>query len=134
MGVDALVALIIGKTYDKIGLISLMAIPIFTLPIPIFAFSQNYKLALVSVVLWGAMMGIHETIMRAAIADLTPIDQRGFAYGIFNTAYGAAWLFGGALMGLLYDFSISYLILFVIVIELISMSVFFLVKRTIVGA
>jgi MFS family permease len=129
MGVDALVALIIGKTYDKIGLVSLITIPVLTLPIPFFAFSHSYSLAVTSIVLWGAVMGIHETIMRAAIADLTPIERRGFAYGIFNTVYGASWFFGSALLGLLYDVSIGYLILFVVVMEVVSLPVFFLVKK-----
>ncbi len=129
MGVDALVALIIGKTYDKIGLKSLIIIPLLTLPISFFAFSYSYSLAVISVVLWGAVMGIHETIMRAAIADLTPLERRGFAYGIFNTVYGAAWFFGSTIMGLLYDISISYLILFVILMEVLSLSAFFLFKK-----
>lgn len=130
MGVDALVALIIGKTYDKIGLISLITIPLLTLPIPFFAFSHSYNLAVISVILWGAVMGIHETIMRAAIADLSPIEHRGFAYGIFNTIYGASWLLGSTLVGLLYDLSIGYLILFVVVMEVISVPVFFLIKNS----
>jgi len=134
MGVDALVALIIGKTYDKIGLISLITIPLLTLPTPFFAFSHIYNFAVISVVLWGMVMGIHETVMRAAIADLTPIEHRGFAYGMFNTVYGASWFFGSTLMGLLYDLSISYLILFVVLMEVISVPVFFLVKRVILLA
>jgi MFS family permease len=67
--------------------------------------------------------------MRAAIADLTPIERRGFAYGIFNTAYGASWFLGSALMGLLYGLSIKYLILFAVVMELISIPLFLLVRR-----
>lgn len=77
------------------------------------------------------VLGIQETIMRAAIADLTPIERRGFAYGVFNTMYGAGWFLGGALMGLLYEFSINYLILFAVVIELISILLFFLVRRAV---
>ena len=129
MGVDALAALVIGKTYDRIGLVALLAIPVLTLPIPFLAFSYSYSLVLISIVLWGVVMGIQETIMRAAIADLTPVERRGFAYGIFNTAYGASWFLGGALMGLFYDVSINYIFLFVIVMELISIPVFFLVRK-----
>jgi len=129
MGVDALAALVVGKTYDRIGLISLLAVPLLTLPIPFLAFSYSYSLVLVSIILWGVVMGIQETIMRAAIADLTPIERRGFAYGIFNAAYGASWLLGAPLMGLLYELSINYLILFAVVMELISIPLFFLVRR-----
>jgi len=129
MGVDALAALLVGKTYDKVGLISLLAVPFLTLPIPFLAFSYSYSLVLIGIVLWGVVMGIQETIMRAAIADLTPMERRGFAYGIFHTAYGASWFLGAALMGLLYEHSINYLILFAVVMELISIPLFFVVKR-----
>jgi predicted MFS family arabinose efflux permease len=130
MGVDAVAALLIGKTYDKIGLISLLAIPLLTLPIPFLAFSHSYSLVLIGMTLWGMVMGIQETIMRAAIADLTPVERRGFAYGIFNTVYGAGLLLGGALIGLLYELSINNLILFAVVMELISIPLLFMVRRT----
>jgi len=129
MGVDALAALLVGKTYDRIGLISLLTVPLLTLPIPFLAFSHSYRLVLMSIILWGMVMGIQETIMRAAIADLTPVDRRGFAYGIFNTVYGAGWFLGALLMGLLYELSINYLILFAVVMELISIPLFLLVRR-----
>jgi MFS family permease len=129
MGVDAAAALLVGKTYDRIGLISLLAVPLLTLPIPFLAFSHSYSLVLISIVLWGGVMGIQETVMRAAIADLTPIERRGFAYGIFNAVYGAGWGLGGVVMGLLYGHSISYLILFAVVMELISIPLFLSVRR-----
>ena len=103
MGVDGVVALIIGKAYDKIGLKTLISIPLLTLLIPFFAFSSSYGFALFGIILWGAVMGIHETVMRAAIADLIPMERRGAAYGIFNTVYGVSFLVGSAVMGFLYD-------------------------------
>jgi len=129
MAVDGVVALIIGKAYDKIGLKSLLAIPLLTLPIPFFAFTHNYSFAVVSIVLWGAVMGMQETIMRAAIADLVVIEQRGFAYGIFNTMYGASWFVGGALMGILYGFSPIFIMAFTLAAEIISIIVFFMSKK-----
>jgi len=131
MGVDALAALLAGKTYDRIGLISLLAVPLLTLPIPFLAFSHSYSLVLMGIILWGVVMGIQETIMRAAIADITPVERRGFAYGIFNTAYGAGWFLGAALMGLLYELSINYLILFAVIMELISIPLFLSIKRAV---
>jgi MFS family permease len=129
MGVDALAALLVGKTYDRIGLISLLAVPLLTLTVPFLAFSRSYSLVLMGIVLWGMVMGIQETIMRAAIADLTSVERRGFAYGIFNTALGTGWFLGGALMGRLYELSIHYLVLFAVIMELISIPLFFLVRR-----
>jgi len=131
MGIDALAALLIGKTYDKTGLMSLLTVPLLTLPIPFLVFSHSYSLVLIGMALWGVVMGIQETIMRAAIADLAPVERRGFAYGIFNTAYGAGLFLGAALMGQLYELSINYLILFAVVMELISIPLFFLVRRAV---
>ena len=131
MGVDGVVAIIIGKAYDKKGLKTLLTIPLLTLPIPFFVFSQSYASVLIGVVLWGAVMGIHETIMRAAIADLIPLARRGSAYGIFNTVYGLSWLIGATLMGFMYEFMPQAIIAFVIVMELISIPVFFLLKKEI---
>lgn len=129
MAVDALVAPVIGRIYDRVGLSCLMAIPLLSIPLPFFAFSHSYALAVVSVVLWGGVMGIHETIMRAAIADFSPVDRRGFAYGVFNTAYGVSWLVGGALMGLLYETSLNYLIAFAVLAEAVSIAVLLRLRK-----
>jgi MFS family permease len=130
MGVDGLVALIIGKFYDKAGMRSLTLIPLLTIPIPFLAFTTSYSLVLLGVVLWGAVMGIHETIMRAAIADMSPVQRRGLAYGIFNTAYGASWLLGGTVMGLLYEISISWIALFAVIAQLVSLPLLYLMRKT----
>jgi MFS family permease len=129
MGVDAVVALIIGKAYDRIGLVSLLALPLLTIPIPFLGFSGSYALAIAGVVLWGAVMGIQETIMRAAIADLTPMARRGLAYGIFNTAYGAAWFAGGVVIGILYERSIGLVIAFAVTMQLLSLPLVVLLRR-----
>ncbi len=129
MGVDAVVALIIGRIYDKIGFNSLITIPILTLPIPVLAFSHNYNFAIICIVLWGAVMGIHETIMRASIADIVPIEHRGTAYGIFNTIYGVSWFIGSVLIGFLYEISINSIFLFVLLMQVLSTFVFFILRR-----
>jgi MFS family permease len=129
MAVDAVAALIVGRTYDRIGLTSLLIIPLLTLPIAFFAFSTSYSSVLIGMVLWGVVLGVQETIMRAAVADLAPIERRGFAYGVFNTMYGAGWGLGGVVMGLLYSHSITYLIMFSVAMELVSIPIFVMIRR-----
>jgi len=133
MAVDGIAALAIGKAYDvmkhrsgneKAGLLTLVAIPALSALIPLFAFSMNIALVAVSVLLWGIVMGIHETIMKSAIADLTPMKKRGTGYGIFNTVYGAAMFVGASLMGVLYDVSLPLLIGVTIGIELLVVPIF----------
>ncbi|MDT8898581.1 MFS transporter [Thermanaerothrix sp. 4228-RoL] len=129
MGVDAIAALGIGRIYDRIGLKGMVLIPLLTLPIPFLGFSQSTALALFSAVLWGVVMSAHETVMRAAIADMVGKARRASAYGIFNTLYGAAWFVSGASMGFLYERSLSALLLFVTLTEILALVMFGLLQR-----
>lgn len=121
MGVDALVALVAGSLFDRVGLVVLLAVPLLSLPVAPLAFSASYGAAVAAVVLWGAVMGIQETVMRAAVAEMVPATGRGTAYGIFNAAYGLSWFLGSALMGLLYEIGVVYLIVFSVLLQLLSM-------------
>jgi MFS-type transporter involved in bile tolerance (Atg22 family) len=80
-------------------------------------------------VLWGIGMGAQESIMKAAVAGIVSPDRRGSAFGIFNTGYGVAWFLGSALMGMLYDVSVSALVIFSIVIQLAAIPVLLWVSR-----
>ena len=138
MGVDAVAAMAIGKTYDifkakrdneKAGLITLIAIPVFSLLIPGLVFSTKFSLVLTGVIVWGIVMGCHETVMKSAIADLTPLKKRGTGYGIFNAAYGLAIFIGSALTGLLYEHAISAVIVMSILIEIVAIPLFFIMRK-----
>jgi len=124
MGIDALFALIVGRLYDSIGLRSLLFVPVFTLPIPLFALARDPISLAIGVGLWGLVMAVHETIMRAAIADIVPPARRGTAYGIFNAGYGISLFCGSFIIGWLYDISLAYVILFVLIAILLSFMTF----------
>jgi len=121
MGVDAVVALVAGRLYDRVGMGSLVTIPLLALPLPWLIFGASYVPALAGIVLWGAVMGIQETTMRAAIADMTAPERRGLAYGIFNTAYGAAWMLGSTVLGCLYEIKLLYVTVFIVGLELLAL-------------
>lgn len=129
MGTDAIFALIIGRLYDRLGFKILIFTPLLGLSLPFLVFSHSYLTALFGMILWGASMGIQETILRAAIADLTVLSRRGLGYGIFNTSYGLALLAGGSLMGLLYEFSILYLWVFIVLAQVSSFPLLWFILR-----
>lgn len=129
MAIDGVFAVFIGKYYDKKGMNSLIMIPVLSIPIVIFGFSTNAVFAVVSIILWGCVMSIHETIMKAAVADITNVSNRGMAYGLFNTVYGMAMLLGSTAMGFLYKYSIHYIIIFVITAELLALISFIFLKN-----
>ena len=129
MGVDAIAALVFGRLFDRTGLSILMVAALISSLFAPLVFLGNSTLALAGMALWGIGMGAQESIMKAAVAGMVPMDKRGSAYGIFNTGYGLAWFLGSALMGILYDQSISFLVAFSIVMQLASIPVFFLAKQ-----
>jgi MFS-type transporter involved in bile tolerance (Atg22 family) len=75
-------------------------------------------------VVWGAALGIHESTLRAAVADLVPAGRRGTGYGIFTAIYGVAWLAGSTIIGALYSASLTGLIIFTVVTQLVALIAF----------
>ncbi len=131
MGVDAITALIIGSLFDRFKLRLLWFIPIFSIPIPILAFLGNEAvLIFISAILWGIVMGFQETIMKSAVAEITPVKKRGSAYGIFHGLFGFAWLVGSFVLGRLYEISIVYLVAFSIGFQILSLICFVYLKQT----
>lgn len=138
MGIDGAAALFFGRWYDilkarhkneKGGIDILWTIPFFSLAVPAMAFVPNHSLAVASVLVWGIVMGIHETIMKAVIADITPLRKRGTGYGIFNTSYGLAVFIGSAVMGMLYDISLPLVAGVAVIAQLAAIPVFLLMKK-----
>ena len=112
MAVDALVAIFIGKGYDRLkrqlrhktgGVLILLIVPLLTAFVPLLTLSHSVSMLWIGMVLMGGVLGAHETVMRSAIADITPFSKRGIGFGIFNTVYGLSLLLGSLLMGWLYD-------------------------------
>ncbi|MDE2463363.1 MAG: MFS transporter, partial [Alphaproteobacteria bacterium] len=70
MGADALAALGSGRLYDRIGLRGLIIALPLTAVVPLLSFSMTPALIWIGAIVWGATMGIHESTLRAAVADL----------------------------------------------------------------
>ncbi|WP_143528986.1 MFS transporter [Rubrobacter xylanophilus] len=129
MGVDALVALLSGRLFDRLGLTVLASVPLLTLPVAPLAFSGSAAAALGGVLLWGAVMGVQETIMRAAVGGMVPAAVRGTAYGLFNAVYGLCWFAGSSAMGALYEAEPGYAAAFSVALELASVGPLALLLR-----
>jgi MFS family permease len=129
MIVDAIVAIAIGKLYDKYGLITLVTLPIFSLAIPFLGFSNNFVMVIISVMLWGMAMAVHETIMKAAIADLTSIrrEEQAMVYLThLMDLLGYRKLFNGSIIR---KIGIVYVIIFSVAFQVLSVPLFLLVRR-----
>jgi len=129
MGVDAIAALVFGRMFDRIGARTMVLAACLSAFFAPLVFLGNIWLVAAGMVLWGIGMGAQESVMRAAIAEMIPAERRGRAYGIFNTTFGIAWFAGSALIGILYDASIPWLVAFSVAAQLAAVPVFLRVAR-----
>lgn len=130
MGLAALASLAFGHVYDKVGLRGLLVLPILAAAVPALSFSIDPTLVWIGAVVWGAANGVHESTMRAAVADLVPAGRRGTAYGLFAAVYGVAWLAGSTVIGALYAISTTTAIVFVLAAQVVALCSFWFVART----
>jgi len=129
MGMDALAALVFGWIFDRLGFVTLALVSLLSALFAPLTFLGGVYAAMAGMALWGIGMGAQESILRAAVAAMISRDKRGTAYGVFNASYGLAWFLGSALMGALYDVSLSTLIAFSVAAQLCSVPLFLLVAR-----
>jgi MFS family permease len=123
MGTSGLGSLVFGRLFDRHGLRILVPLTVATAAFAPLVFLGDASLALLGTVLWGLGMGIHESIIPAAVARMVPLDRRASAYGLFTAGYGIAWFTGSAVMGILYDAAFPLMIAFSVAAELAAIPV-----------
>jgi predicted MFS family arabinose efflux permease len=85
--------------------------------------------AIAGVLLWGLGLGVHESVMSAAVADMIPASRRASAYGVFTGAFGIAWFAGSAIEGGLYDVSVTALVAVAVIAQLAALAPILIAAR-----
>lgn len=124
MGADALAALGSGWVYDRVGLHGLVVLPFLAAAVPLLSLSTEPVLVWLGALVWGAAMGVHESTMKAAVADLAPATRRGTGYGVFAAVHGLAWFGGATAIGALYDLSVAAVVTFTVVVQAVALAAF----------
>jgi predicted MFS family arabinose efflux permease len=130
MAVGAIAGLVFGKLFDRIGARMLIAAFVLSAFFAPLVFLGKTWIALLGMILWGIGMGAQESLLKSVIAGLVAANKRSTAFGLFDTGFGVAWFAGSWLMGVLYGKSISGLIVFSAVLQLLSLPIFLLASRT----
>ena len=120
MFTDAIAALIFGKIFDKIGMKTLLLAILLSSFFAPMVFFGWFLLGIIRHDCLGYRNGRRAIYSRAEIAEIIPAEKRETAFGTFNAAYGLFWFAGSALMGFLYDFSLSGLIFFSVITQLLA--------------
>ena len=129
MGMSGLGSLLFGRLFDSVGIIILVPLTIISALFAPLVFLGSFWPALIGIAIWGMGMGVHESIIPAAVALMVPIQRRASAYGLFTASYGIFWFLGSAVIGSLYSLSLPLLITFCLVTEFASLPLFLLVKQ-----
>jgi MFS family permease len=98
------VAIPAGVLSDKIGKETVMVFgyAVFLVTALLFLLPTTGYLALVIAVLYGAYLGIVETVQRALVPSFVSQKLRGTAYGLYYLAVGSAFFVSNAVVGLLW--------------------------------
>ncbi len=111
-GVDAGVALLAGYAYDKFGIRILTLAFILSVFPSLFVFiDTQLTTLLIAAIFFGIVLGMQESIYRAAVTQFAPVSSRGTAYGIFNTGLGVGFLISGGIFGVLMGFKVAFIII-----------------------
>lgn len=122
MAVDALVAPVVGRLYDKRGLLVLALMPVGTAVAAVLLFNNTTWGAWSGMVVWGVALGMQESVLKAAVASLAPKGERGGAFGLYYFGFGVSWFLGSVVMGFLYGWSIPALLAFVVATQVAALA------------
>lgn len=94
-----------GKWSDRLSRSALLAFSLVLLIIADLCLAKAGPpaLLLAGVAFWGLHMGFSQGILAALVAETTPADLKGTAFGLFNLASGAALLLASLLAGWLWQ-------------------------------
>lgn len=122
---DAASAFVFGWLFDRHARLSLVLSTLVAAPFAVFAFlGGGVGSAVFGVVLWGIGMGAQESILKASVATMVPKRSRATGYGIFECCFGAAWFLGSWLLGVLYDQSLTAMVIVSVVVQLLAAIMF----------
>ena len=129
MAVSGTGSLVFGRLFDRHGFIVLVLLTLVSVLFAPLVFLGGFWPALLGSAIWGLGMGVHESIIPAAVAPMVPVNRRASAFGLFTAGYGICWFLGSAAIGILYDFSLAAVIVFCVVTQLLAVPIFIWVGR-----
>ncbi len=103
--VYALSAYPIGVLSDRMSRATILIVGLFVLLAAdlVLAFATGMTAVAVGAALWGLHMGFTQGLLAALVADTSPPELRGTAFGMFNLIAGLALLVASVIAGALWD-------------------------------
>jgi predicted MFS family arabinose efflux permease len=128
MAVSGAGSLVFGRLFDRTGIGILIPLTVVAAAYAPLVFLGGFWAALAGVSLWGLGMGVHESIIPAAVAPMVSTDRRASAYGLFTGVYGTAWVAGSIVIGALFAVSLGLVVAFAVAAQLAAIPLLVLVR------
>lgn len=129
MAVSGSGSLLFGRLFDRFGFKVLIGLTLVSAAFAPLVFLGGFWAALLGAAAWGLGMGVHESIIPAAVTPMAPISRRASAYGLFTAGYGMFWFIGSSIIGFLYDRSVLLTVGFCVISQLAAAPLFIWVAR-----
>lgn len=129
MAVSGAGSLALGRLFDRFGFAVLIVLTLVSSLFAPLVFLGGFWAALAGAAVWGLGMGVHESIIPAAVTPMVSPRRRASAFGAFTAGYGILWFAGSAVIGILYDISLPAVIAFCVATQLLAVPVFIWVGR-----
>jgi MFS family permease len=129
MAVSGTGSLVFGRLFDRFGFVVLVVLTLVSALFAPLVFLGGFWAALIGAAIWGLGMGVHESIIPAAVATMVSIRRRASAFGLFTAGYGIFWFIGSAAIGILYDVSLPAVVAFCVITQLVAVPIFIWVGR-----
>lgn len=120
-------SLLFGRLFDRYGFRVLIALTLVSAFFAPLVFLGNFWVALIGAAIWGLGVGVHESVIPAAVAPMVSGSIRASAFGIFTAGYGIFWFIGSVAIGALYEHSVTATIIFCVIVQLAAIPVFVMV-------
>jgi MFS family permease len=122
-------SLTFGRLFDRFGLMILVPLTAIASCATPLVFLGSFWPSVLGSALWGMSMGVHESIIPAAVSTMVSREHRASAFGIFTAAYGIAWFAGSLVIGVFYTRSLPDLVIFCVALQLVAIPIFVRVSQ-----
>ena len=129
MAVSGTGSLLLGRLFDRAGFAVLVALTAVCAAFAPLVFLGGFWAAAAGAALWGLGIGVHESMIPAAVAPMVGSERRASAFGLFTAGYGICWFAGSAIIGYLYEHSIPATVAFCVITQLAAVPIFVWVGR-----
>ncbi|HXI15555.1 MAG TPA: MFS transporter [Chloroflexota bacterium] len=122
-------SLLFGRLFDRFGFRVVLWLAVITWLYAPLVWLGGFVSAVLGAVLWGVGIGVHESVIPAAVTPLVARNKRASAFGLFTAGYGVCWFLGSVAIGIAYEHHVTWALAFSVVTQLLAIPLFALAGK-----